>query len=187
MPLPKQALGPDAAGLSLASNSGVDSNADAARNAGRGVTAADLARQGRLTGYTLDYMDPGAKALRVGHGLLEVQTIAERYRSGATAAKGLAFWRRVTRALAGAQPNGIAVRLSPFAVRVGDGAYAYELVYTVRGKPRLYVGDVVFRSGALLGAVFVTAADEAGLRARTARLAGALRTRMAHVLAGRVR
>ena len=50
MPPPQRALGPDAAGLSLSADSGVDSNADAARHAGGGVTAADLARAGRVTG-----------------------------------------------------------------------------------------------------------------------------------------
>src|SRR5437879_3211851 len=97
MPLPRQALGPDAVALSLAHDSGVDSNADAARHAGGGVTAADLSRRGRVTGYTLDYNDASANALRAGHGLLEVQTIAELYLDAGTATEGLVFWRGVTR------------------------------------------------------------------------------------------
>ena len=39
-------------------------NASAAQNAGGGTTAADLSRQGRITGYTLDYVAAG---LRCAH------------------------------------------------------------------------------------------------------------------------
>jgi hypothetical protein len=186
MPLPRQALGTDAVVLSLARDSGVDSNADAARHAGGGVTAADLSRRGRITGYTLDYNDAAANALRAGHGLLEVQTIAELYRDAGTATKGLVFWRGVTRGLTAFNANGVSVGLSAFKARVGDGAYAFELTYRLRGKPLAYVGDVVFRTGDVLGAVFVTAADDAGLRRRTAHLAHALEARIRQVLAGKV-
>ena len=58
MPLPRSALGPGAAALALATDSGVVSNAYAARSAGHGFTAADIARRGRITGYTLDYFLP---------------------------------------------------------------------------------------------------------------------------------
>ena len=187
MPLPREALGPDAAGLSLADDSGVDSNADAARHAGGGVTAADLARYGRITGYTLDYVLPLASARPAAHSLLGVQTIAELYRDGSTATKGLAFWLGVTRALSAKKVNGVTVGLSPFEARVGDGAFAFELTYRRAGKPILYVGDVVFRTGDLLGAVFVTAGDRTGLRPRTLALAGRLEARIRQVVAGKIR
>ena len=77
--------------------------------------------------------------------------------------------------------NGVTVGLSPFAVRAGDGAFAFELTYRRAGKPILYVGDVVFRTGDLLGAVFVTAGDEKGLRARTVGLANRLEVRIQQV------
>jgi hypothetical protein len=184
MPLPKQALGPDAVGLALASDSGVDSNAAAARHAGGGVTAADLARYGRITGYTLDYALPLTRS--AAHSLLGVQTIAELYRGEATATKGLAFWRGVTRALGAKKVNGVTVTLSPFAARVGDGAFAFELTYRRGGKPVLHVGDVVFRTGDLLGAVFLTAGDRTGLRARTVTLADRLAVRIQQVVAGKI-
>jgi hypothetical protein len=186
MPLPRQALGPDAVGLSLVSDSGVDSNADAARNAGGGVTAADLARYGRITGYTLDYALPLASARPAAHSLLGVQTIAELYRNEPTAAKGLAFWRGATKALSATRVNGVTVGLVPFEAHVGDGAFAFELTYRQAGKPILYVGDVVFRTGDLLGAVFVTASGKTGLRARTVSLANRLEVRIQQVLAGKI-
>jgi hypothetical protein len=186
MPLPRQALGPDAVGLSLASDSGVDSNADAARHAGGGVTAADLARYGRITGYTLDYALPLTSARPPAHSLLGVQTIAELYRDESTATKGLVFWRGVTKRLSTTKVNGVTVGLSPFEVRVGDGTFAFVLTYRRAGKPILYVGDVVFRTGDLLGAVFVTASDEPGLRARTVGFANRLEMRIQQVLAGKI-
>jgi hypothetical protein len=186
MPLPLRVFGPDAAALSLVRDSGVDSNADAARDAGRGVTAADLSRYGRVTGYTLDYDHSAPGALRTPHALLEVQTIAELYRDQPAATRGLAFWRGVTRALTATKANGISVRLVPFEARVADGTFAFELTYRFAGRPILYVGDVVFRSADLLGAVFVTATDDIGLRERTSRLAHKLAARIQQVLAGRI-
>ena len=184
MPLPREALGPDAAGFVLARDSGVDSNADAARNAGGGVTGAELARDGRITGYTLDYAVTGLSAPGAAPSLLGVQTIAELYRDGAAARKGLAFWRGVTRALNGSTANGLTVGLVPFVARVGDGAFAFELTYRRAGTPVLYIGDVVFRAGDLLGAVFVTARTKASLHTRTIGLARRLATRMQRVVAG---
>ena len=116
-----------------------------------------------------------------------MQTIAELYRDRPAATKGLAFWRGVTRALNGRTTNGVTIGLSPFEARVGDGAFGFELTYRRGGKPVFYVGDVVFRTGALLGAVFVTAGDEAGLRARTVDLARRLATRIDRVVRSAVR
>jgi hypothetical protein len=186
MPLPQQALGPDAAALPLANDSGIDSNADAALNAGAGVTAADLTSYGRITGYTLDYALP-ANGLLAPRGLLEVKTIAELYRDTSTASKGLAFWRGVTKRLTSSTSNGVTIRLSSFKPHVNHDAFAFELTYQRAGKPLGYVGDIVFRTGDLLGAVFVTASSEAGLRARTVSLAKSLAVRIKQVLAGKLR
>ncbi len=186
MPLPRSELEPGAAALRLATDSGVVSNSDAARNAGHGFTAADLAKRGRIAGYTLDYFLPNAIVPQTLHALLGVQTIAELYRDRPTATRGLAFWRGVTRKLTGRQPNGVTVTVSPFRARVGDGTFAFELTYRHATQPLYYVGDVVFRSGDLLGAVFVTATDGIGLRRQTLDLAARLATRVRRVLAGQI-
>ena len=186
MPLPRAALGVDAAAFVLVKGSGVDSNAVAARHAGGGVTASDLARSGRITGYTLDYARAGLSLLRPARPLLEIQTIAELYRDDTTATSGLAFWRGVTQRLTRGSLNGVTIGAAPFEARLGDGAFAFELTYRRSGKPLLYVGDVVFRSGDLLGAVFVTVTDDAGLRARSRALARELAARIQGVAAGKI-
>ena len=185
MPLPRSALGPGAGALALSRISGVLSNADAARSAGHGFTAADLAGRGRITGYTLDYRRPIITVPQTRHELLGVQTIAELYSNRTTATRGLAFWSGVTRKRK-TLPNGVTVAASPFRAPVGDGSFAFELTYRDSGRPLYYVGDVVFRSGGLLGAVFVSATDTRGLRARTVHLAHDLARRMKRVLAGRI-
>jgi len=184
MPLPRETLGSGGAALALLSDSGVDSNADAARHASDGVTAADLAGDGRISGYTLDYW------LREGsapQSLLGVQTIAELYRDAVTARHGLVFWRGVTRKLDGTTSQGITISLAPFPVRVGDDAFGFELKYSRAGRPSVYLGDVVFRTGDLLGAVFVTLRNETDVRPRTRQLAHRLARRMKAVAAGAIR
>jgi hypothetical protein len=54
------------------------------------VTARQLTRLGRVTGYLLDYGTPFGNS----PGIHEIQTEIERYRTAAEARKGLAFWRR---------------------------------------------------------------------------------------------
>lgn len=187
MPLPRSALGGGTGGLVLAPDSGIDSNAAAAKDAGKGFTAADLANRGRITGYERDYVRPNATLPQKRHELLTVRTIAERYRDPASAARGLGFWRGVTRRVSGRRQNGVTATISPFRAGIGDGAFAYDLVYRFGTQPLYYEGDIVFRSGSLLGAVFVSATDAHGLRARTLRLADRLASRIRHVAADGVR
>ena len=58
LPLPRAALGQDGRSLSLAPDSGSDSNAHAASQTTGNVTAAQLKRLGRISGYVLDYGTP---------------------------------------------------------------------------------------------------------------------------------
>jgi hypothetical protein len=184
MPLPKSALGAGRAALVRAPDSGVVSNAHAAQDAGGGITAADLAKRGRITGDALDDAVPNATVPQARHALLGVKTMAELYRDPATATRGLTFWRDVTRKLSGRTTNGVKVLASPFRAGVGDGAFAFELTYRLTGQPLYYVGDIVFRSGRMLGSVFVSATDDIGLRARTLQLANSLASRIRRVDAG---
>jgi hypothetical protein len=77
--------------------------------------------------------------------------------------------------------NGVSVGLVPFEAPIGASAFAFELTYRLAGRPIPYVGDVVFRRGDLLGAVFVTATDRSSLRAWTRALARRLDARMRRV------
>jgi hypothetical protein len=90
VPLPRSALGAAARHLPIAHDSGVVSNSEAASNASGQVTAGQLKRAGRVTGYLLDYGSP----FRSSAGIHEIQTEIDRYRSAAEAHKGLSFWRR---------------------------------------------------------------------------------------------
>jgi hypothetical protein len=181
MPLPRSALGPGTSALVLAPDSGVVSNTAAARDAGAGFTAADLAKRGRITGDALDFVLPNAAVPQTRHALLGVKTIAELYSDRATASRGLA---KALRAPGGRCQR---VAVSAFRGRVGNGSFALELTYRRDGAPLYYVGDVVFRSGRLLGAVFVSATDSIALRTRTLHLAARLGSRIGRVLAGQIR
>jgi len=186
MPLARAQLGPAARALPLDPYSGVQTNADATRNATGRVTVAQLTRLGRLTGYALDYDDSAGHALDAGHGLLEVTTEVDRYRSAAAARAGVAFWRRDDADLAPLRSAGIAVTERFFApAHLGRSTFGAEAAVTVPGKRPVYGVDIYFARGALVGEVSVTAADPASRRAYAEGLAGELARRIALVVAGR--
>lgn len=188
MPLPKAELGAAASLLPLDQQSGVQTNADAARAATGKVTAVQLDKLGRITGYELDYNDAAGHALAARRGLLEVNTGVELYRSPAAARNGLAFWRRDVKKmkkLGGAL--GISVSLATFTTTgLPRPLFAATTVVKLKGKPPLYATDVAFVSKQLLGEVAVTAADAQDRRAYTVSLAKKLKARIDGVLAGRI-
>jgi hypothetical protein len=188
MPLPKQSLGAGAALLPLDPDSGVVSNAKAADDSAPGVTAATYDRLGRITGYGLDYNDAAGKALAAGHGLLEVETGVELYRSPDAAHAGLGFHKRDDAKTAALKLSGVSIRLTPTtAPRVSDERYAYAVRAKIAGKPTIFGAEVVMRSGSLLAFVSVTAVDRATPGPLAARLARRLDARIAGVLAGTVK
>jgi len=187
MPLAKSDLGPDAIALPLDPDSGVQSSADAARDANGKVTAAQLTALGRVTGYALDYSDSAGKALVAGRGLLRVQTGVERYRSAAAARKALAFWRRDEADLTLLRASGVKASerfFTPAGLR--GPSFGMSGSATVSGKPPIYGVDVDFVQGDLVGKVSVAAADAASRRAYADGLAVKLAARIAGVLAGRI-
>jgi hypothetical protein len=188
IPLPKADLGASAVALPLAPDSGVETNKDAADNAFGNVKAAQLARLGRITGYTLDYDDAGAKALAAGHGLLEVQTSVELYRDAHAASNGLAFWRKDEQSFASTSLPGIKVSLTAFAVAgAGGSSYSFAGSIELKGKPRIYGAEVLFQVGELLADVSVTAASEAETKPLTVALARKLRAKIDLAHAGKLR
>ncbi len=189
MPLPKSALGTAALSLPLDQDSGVVSNADAARNAdGPRVTAARLSRLGRITGYTLDYDDAAGRALVARHGLLQVQTGVDLYRSPAAAGAGLAFWRRDDADVRLAKAAGATVSLSSFPVgSLGSSGFGLSGVAKLKGKPPVYGVDIQFARGPLVASVSVSAADSRSRRAYVLSLAKQLDARISGVLHGRIK
>jgi hypothetical protein len=187
MPLPKSSLGSTALSLPLDSDSGVQSNADAAGNANGNVTAAQLDKLGRITGYQLDYNDAAAHALAVRRGLLEVVTSVELYRSAAAARSGLAFWRKDATDLAKLRAVGVSASVKAFrASGLPSPSYAATAVLKIPGKPKVYGIMAEFATGPLVAQVSVTAADAADRRGYAVSLAKQLATRIRDVLAGRV-
>lgn len=187
MPLPKSSLGASALSLPLDSDSGVQTNADAARNANGKVTAAKLGKLGRITGYELDYNDSAAHALATRKGLLEVTTGVELYRSPAAARNGLAFWRHDATNLSTFRALGITASVKAFpAPGLPGRSFAATAVLKIPGKPRVYGVAIGFVSGPLIGDVSVTAADAGDRRGYAVSLAKQLLARIRGVLAGRI-
>jgi hypothetical protein len=187
IPLPKSELGAAAVALPLDPDSGVETNKDAADNAFGNVKAAQLARLGRLTGYTLDYNDSAGKGLAAGHGLLEVQTSVELYRDARAASDGIAFWRKDAGAFARASLPGIKVSFSSFAVAgVGSNAYSFAGWIDLQGKPRIYGAEVIFQVGELLADVSVSAASAAETQSLAVTLTRKLRARVVLARSGKL-
>jgi hypothetical protein len=188
MPLPKTELGPTAALLPLDNDSGVETNGQAVDNAASPtITAASFAKLGRITGYTLDYDDATGAALSVGHGLLQVQTTAELYRSAADAARGLAFWRNNEITASHLKISGVKIAVTPLkAPAIGTASFAFTNSEHVSGKPAVYGVDVYFTTGQIVGEVSVSAADRASSSALGSALAPKLASRIAGVIAGTI-
>jgi hypothetical protein len=187
MPLPKSSLGPAASSLPLHEKSGVQTNADAARSATGNVTAAKFAKLGRISGYELDYDDAAGHALAAGHGLLEVDTGVELYRSPAAARDGLAFWRKDDANIAKLRAVGISASMKMFrAAGVAGPSYGATAVVHVGGKTAIHLAEVVVVTGSLLAKVEVSAADAVDRRTYAVSLAKQLAARIRGVLAGRI-
>jgi hypothetical protein len=188
IPLPKADLGAAAVALPLDPDSGVETNKDAADDAFAHVKAAQLARLGRITGYTLDYNDAGGNALAAGHGLLEVQTSVELYRDADAATNGLAFWRKDDESFARTPLPGIKVAMAPFAVAgAWRSSYSFAGWIELQGKPRIYGAEVLFQVGELLADVSVSAATEAETKPLVVALIRKLQARIDLARAGKLR
>ena len=183
MPLARSMLGSGALALPLDQDSGVVTNTDVAKNANGKVAAAQLAALGRVTGSQLDHNDAAGHALTSGHGLLEVTTGVDLYRSTAAAGKGLAFWRHDATNLARLRAAGISVSLKAFGVTGLPGpSYAWSGVVPVSGKPPVDGVQISFVSGQLVAGVSVSAADAGSHRAYAVSLAQKLKARIDGVL-----
>jgi hypothetical protein len=188
MPLPKTSLGATAVLLPLDRDSGVLSNAKAAHDATpNAITADGLARLGRLTGYALDYNDAGGQALVARHGLLEVQTAVELYRSSAGAVRGLAFWRDDDIRASHLKIPGVNISVTPLKIpAVGTARFGYLATERIAGKPTIYGVDLYFTTGQIVANVSVSAADRASALRLVSTLTTRFATRIAGVIAGTI-
>jgi hypothetical protein len=188
MPLPGSALGAAARSLPLDPDSGVLTNADAARNSNGKVSVAQVARLGRITGYQLDYNDAAGHALVARHGLLQVTTGVDLYRSAAAARSGLSFWSRDLAKVVRLRAAGLGVSFKTFRPTGLPGpSYGATADVTVQGKPTVYGTVVSFVRGQLVAEVSVSAADAQNRRPYAISLAKQLAARVKGVLAGTIK
>jgi hypothetical protein len=187
MPLSQAELGKAAVSLPLSPGSGVLSNARVAGDALGRITAAKLSRQGRITGYVLDYDDRSERAIRAGAGLSDVETRVDLYRDDAAARVGLGVKRADERLLRKLDSATLSVELAFFAPGpVGDASLGMTEALHPRGGPALYEAQIFFLTGPLVGTVSVSGARPDGLQALARQLTGTLGSRIKLVLAGRI-
>ena len=161
LPLPSGELGPAGRSLSLAPDSGVDSNAHAAGQTTGNVTASQLARLGRVSGYLLDYGTPFTDS----RGVSEIQTEVERYRTPAAAHKSLGFWRKQELDVRALKQFGLDVSFKKVALaHVPQPHWAYLSTGRAHGLKPLYSVDAVLVEGAYLLDVSIAAGSPAAAK-----------------------
>lgn len=154
LPLPRTELGAAGRSLSLAPDSGADSNAHAASQTTGNVTAARLRRLGRISGYLLDYGTPFSDSAAVS----EIQSEVEQYRTAAAARKSLGFWRKQELDDRALKAFGLDVSFKKVALPHAPGPYwAYFNIGRIHGLEPVYAVDAEFVAGAYLLDVSVAA------------------------------
>jgi hypothetical protein len=184
--VPRGELGQVAQGLQIELLSGTTTNARAADDSfDPNDTGATLTRAGRISGYALMYGDVGWTALRQGHGLLDMGTSLEIFRSIQQATlyelKTLQDLARVR----GKNLQGVVVeRSSAFRVTgLGPGSVGLEIVQRV-GKRRIKSTLVDFQIERILCEAVINRADAQNVRPQAARIARRLRDRIAAYAGG---
>lgn len=154
LPLPRSELGSVGHSLSLAADSGGDSNAHSASQVTGNLTAARLKRLGRISGYLLDYGTPFTDSRRVS----EIKTEVERYRTAATAHRGLGFWRKQELDVRSLKAFGLDVSFKKVALAHVAGSYwAYLTIGRIHGLKPVYAVDAQIVEGADLLDVSIAA------------------------------
>jgi hypothetical protein len=158
LPLPKSALGQGGRSLSLAPDSGSDSNAHSASQTIGNVTAARLKRLGRISGYLLNYGTPFSDSSAVS----EIETEVERYRSPAAAHKSLGFWRKQELDVRPLKALGLHVTFKKVTLaRVPHPYWAYLSIGRIHGLKPVYAVDAEMVEGAYLLDVSIAAGSPA--------------------------
>jgi hypothetical protein len=183
VPLPQSALGAAGRSLSLAHDSGVVTNTDAANNS-VGATAKVFKLLGRVTGYTLDYGD----AYSDKPGITAVQTGVDRYKTAADAKRGLSFWKK-DNALVKPLTKGSSVSVQFQSLRlrrVGTARFGQAVTFSVPGQAPLTLVDVQAADGIYIVHAATASGSQAAARALAAKLLQKLDRRLRLGLAGRL-
>ena len=183
VPLPKSALGAAGRSLPLARDSGVVSNAEAASDASGNVTAKQLQRLGRSSGYQLDYGNPFGSAA----GVFEIQTAIERFRSAAAARKGLAFWRRDELNTSSLAKLGLRFSVKKLGLAIPGAHWAYSATAEVKGLEPIHGVDAELQDGQYLLDISISAGTTSAAARLVPTVARKLHQRLQLALAGRLR
>src|SRR5262249_52017845 len=143
-------------------------------------TGPQIARSGRISGYSLEYDELAFKRLLRGSGILAVGSSVDLFKSAAAAeaynAKQLGDGKRYDGKYVEAGFHLTGWRTTP--VRgLGNGAVLIRETLRL-GDTRFYGTLVAFRSGRLLGSVGITRADSKSETQRAVALARQLARRM---------
>lgn len=179
--VPKADLGKLAAGLQVELKSGTTDNARAASDSfDPADTDTTVTRAGRLAGYALLYGDVGWTGLRTGHGLLDVGTQLDAFKTIPQATAYAAKSLRDAKASVGKNLQGTVIeRVQVFKV-TGLGPNAAGLLVTQRlGKHRIHSTFIDFQIATILCEASINRADTVDVRPQVAQIAQQLRDRIA--------
>jgi hypothetical protein len=181
VPLPKSALGAAGRPLPLARDSGVTSNQTEAGSASGNVSAKQLTRLGRVSGYMLDYGNEFGDAA----GIRQIQTEIEQYRTVPEARKGLDFWRRQELDNAAVKKLGIDLSVKKLGLSGIPGPHwVYGGTFSIKSLPPVSGIDAELQDGPYLLDVTVSAGSTAAAAQLIPTLARALHARLQLALAG---
>jgi hypothetical protein len=179
--LPRAQLGKVAQGLQIKLLSGTTTNARAADDSfDPNDDEAGITRLGRVTGYALVYGDVGWTGLRTGHGVIDVGTSLDFFRSVRQAAVYEVKTLRDLARVRGKNLQGVVVeRARAFPVGgLGPAATGLEIVQRV-GRHRIYGTLIDFQIDRILCEAVINRADTVNVRRQVAVLAEKLRNRIA--------
>ena len=182
IPLPKSAIGPAVGAFELSHASGAVSNAAAASHSPDG-TETTFKKLGRLGGFALEW----GNAFTGASGITDVRTAIDRYKTGADARRGLAFWQKEDSKLGALDQPGFAV--SNVRVRVpavGQKRFAYLTSYSASNIAPVSGLDEQFAEGRYVLDVIVAAGSASAAQAFAPRLAKKLDARLRLALKSRL-
>ena len=182
LPLPKSALGSAAAALDLQFGSGIESDQEAAYEAG--VSPKRIKKLGRITGARLIY----GSLFLAGNGLDEFQTSVDEYKTARDAKRALPFWKKQSSfdVQSYSQLNLTASRAPLSVPRIGGGRWATLDTFSVPGTTSLYYLSEEFCDGRFVIDVTIAADSESSAKAFAKTVARAVDKRLHVALAGRL-
>ena len=189
MVLPQEELPDEFADLPVDKDSGfVDNEKTADDTVDPDDTAADLERAGRIIGYDLDYSDPTFSAFEAGEGVILVGTGVQLFDDGDAASDFISKQVEDFERFEGKEIEVGAVLEDVERVAV-DGLGDEAIGLRIRigfGDLRSYQTAVPFRLDRLVGAAFLTRADDENIDSQVEEIARALEQRIEGVLLGEI-